>query len=155
MTESIDQDAAHRFFAASFFNRAWELLDKGDRTSAEAETMIDLAHASRLHWRHRDDRSPVTESVSAWQLSRAYSVADRPHEALRHGTEALDIAVEGKAGAFYAAYGHEAVARAAVALGDGDTSEMHLVAARDLLSAIDSPDEREALAADLDSIVSR
>ena len=152
MTESIDQKAAHRFFAATFFNRAWELLDKGDRTSAEAETMIDLAHASRLHWRHRDDRSPGTESVSAWQLSRVYSVVDMPHEALRHGTEALDIAVEGNAGAFHTAYGHEAVARAAVALGDVETAEMHLGAARGLLGAIDGTDEREALTSDLDSI---
>jgi len=155
MTEPIDQDAAHRLFAATFFNRAWDLLVKGDRTALEAETMIDLAHASRLHWRHRDDRSPKSESVSAWQLSRVYSAVGRPDEALRHGTEALDIAVEGEAGAFYTAYGHEAVARAAVALGDAATAEMHLVAARDLLSEIDSLVERDALTCDLESISPR
>lgn len=152
MTDSIDHEAAHRYFAASFFNRTWDKLDKGSRSNEDIETMIDLAHASRIHWRCRDDRSPKNESVSAWQLSRVYSVADRPNEALRYGTEALDIARGAEAGAFHTGYGHEAVARAASSLGDVETAHLHLAAARNLLDAIDKPDDRAALASDLDSI---
>ncbi len=116
--------------------------------------MIDLAHASRMHWRQRDDISPKHESISAWQLSRVYSVAGRPDEALRHGVRALEIAMRAGTGAFYVGYGHEAVARAAAALGDSDTAALHLGAARDLLSSISGLDERHTLKSDLDAIVS-
>ncbi|MEN8041938.1 MAG: hypothetical protein ABFR95_10595 [Actinomycetota bacterium] len=152
MVESLDISAAHRHFAAHCFNAAWDILDNDDRTDEETETMIDLAHASRMHWGHRDDQSPKTRSISAWQISRVYAVADRPDEALRYGTEALDIARAGGTSDFYVAYGHEAVARAAAALGDRETSMMHLDAARSLLDGIDDADSRAVLAADLDNI---
>ncbi len=152
MSEPIDQNAAHRYFATKFFNRMWDLLDLKSRSNEDTEIMIDLAHASRTHWRQREDVSPTHESVSAWQLSRVYSVADRPDEALRHGIRALEIARRAETGAFYIGYGHEAVARAAAALGDSDTAVLHLEAARDLLSSISELDERHTLKSDLDAI---
>lgn len=152
MTESLDEPAAHRHFAADCFNGTWAILDQESRTDEEVEVMIDRAHASRLHWRHRDDETPKTRSVSAWQISRVYAVAGRPDEALRYGTDALDIARLGGADEFYVGFGHEAVARAAAALGDGETANLHLAAARELLSSISDADSRSALAADLDSI---
>jgi len=153
MSEPIDQDAAHRYFATEFFNRTWDLLELDSRSDEDIEMMIDIAHASRTHWRQRDDVSPKHESISAWQLSRVYSVADRPDEALRHGVRALEIATRAETGALYVGYGHEAVARAAAALGDSDTAVLHLEAGRDLLSSISGPDERQTLKSDLDAIV--
>lgn len=152
MTDSFDEQAGHKHFAASCFNGTWDLLDQGSRTDEETEVMIDRAHASRLHWRHRDDESPKTQSVSAWQISRVYAVAGRPDEALRYGTNALDIARIGGAGEFYVAYGHEAVARAAASLGDSEAASLHLSAARELLQAISDDERRTAVESDLDSI---
>ena len=154
MAEPIDQDAAHRYFATRYFNSAWDLLDLESRSNEDIEMMIDLAHASRLHWRQRDDVSPKHESIAAWQLSRVYSVANRPDEALLHGIRALEIAMRAGTGAFYVGYGHEAVARAAAALGDSDTAARHLEAAQDLLGSISEIDERHTLKRDLDAIVS-
>lgn len=142
----------HKHFASFCFNETWRLLDKDAPTPEEVETMIDLAHASRMHWRHRPDRTPRTDSVSAWLLSRVYSAVGRPNEALRYGMEALDIAHAGDIGDFYVGFGHEAVARAAAALGDTDIARSHIEATRDLLDAIDEPANRAALAADLSTI---
>lgn len=152
MTEAVDEDSAHRYFAAEFFNATRNMLSRETRSREDIETMIDLAHASRMHWRQRDDRSPRNESISAWQLSRVYSVVDRPEEALRYGIQALDIARGAETGAFYVGYGHEAVARAASALGDPETANLHIEAARSILSSISGPDERHALRSDLDEI---
>jgi hypothetical protein len=152
MTDSIDQGAAHRFFSADFFSRTCDLLVQRDRSDADIEMMIGLAHASRVHWRHRDDWSPKNQTIGAWQLSRVYSIAGRPDEALRYGTESLDIARGTGAGAFYVGYGHEAVARAAATLGDSEAAGLHLAAARNLLNTIEEPEDRAALASDLDSI---
>jgi len=152
MTDSFDEQAGHKYFAASCFNGAWDILDQESRTDEEVEEMIDCAHASRMHWRHRDDQTPKTRSISAWQISRVYAVAGRPDEALRYGTEALDIARLGSAGEFYIAYGHEAVARAAASLEDSETARLHIEAARELLPSIPEGDSRNALSADLDAI---
>ncbi len=155
MTDSFDAQSGHRYFASHCFNATWDILDKEVRTAEDTETMIDLAHASRLHWRYRDDQSGKTRSVGSWQVSRVYAVAGRPDEALRYGTDALDIARSDGVPEFYIAYGHEAVARAAAALGDSETSRLHLDAARTLLESIDDADSRDALAADLDEIESQ
>ncbi len=152
MPELFDLDAAHRHFAADFFNRTWSLMDSDSRGDEDTEVMIDLAHASRLHWRHREDRSAKSMTVGAWQLSRVYSIAGRPNEALRYATESLEIARGEDVGAFYVAYGHEAVARAAALLGDSDTARLHLRAGQALLEEIEKPDNSAAVAADLDSI---
>jgi len=40
----------HRQLAVDLFNHTWELLDKSERTQAEADEMIHAAHASRYHW---------------------------------------------------------------------------------------------------------
>lgn len=152
MTDTFDAKAGHEYFAAYCFNATWELLDKESRTDEETEAMIDLAHASRSHWRERDDQSPKTLSIGAWQISRVYAVADRPDEALRYGTEALEIARSEGLGDFYIGYGHEAVARAASAMGDSETAGLHIEAARNLLGSIADGGSRDALAADLDSV---
>lgn len=152
MPESFDLDAAHRHFSADFFNQTWTLLDTDVHSEEDIEVMVDLAHASRLHWRQRRDKSPRSMTIGAWQLSRVYSIAGRPNEALRYATESLDIARGEAVGAFYEAYGHEAVARAAASLGDSDTARLHIRAARGFLDAIEQSGDRAAVAADLASI---
>ncbi len=45
----FDAAPAHRYFAASCFNKVWELIDRRGRTPADNEEMIRLAHASIWH----------------------------------------------------------------------------------------------------------
>jgi hypothetical protein len=53
----FDATKAHRHFSADCFNKAWELIERTDRTSAEDEQMIRLSHASlaRRGWRALTD----------------------------------------------------------------------------------------------------
>jgi len=51
----FDLMAAHRHFSAWCFNRAWDLIEKPDRTEAEVRLMTALSHASIFHWISRPD----------------------------------------------------------------------------------------------------
>jgi len=52
MKQPSSQEIAQwdRWFAARCNNEAWTLAEKDDRTLAEGEEMLHLAHASALHW---------------------------------------------------------------------------------------------------------
>lgn len=149
-TPDFDVDAAHRFFSAECFNRAWDLLDKAERTAAEVEDMIHLAHASMWHWCQRPDQQQRNLTVGYWQLSRVYAVAGDPAPAAGYGRLSLE-ASRGQ-GAFLTAYAHEALARAAAVGRDRATMEGHLAEARALLPQVTDPEERGPLQADLNSI---
>ncbi len=147
----FDVGAAHRFFSGDCFNRAWDLLDKPDRTPAEAEEMIHLAHASMWHWSQRPDCQPRNLAVGYWQLSRVYAVNREAPQAAMYGVHSLEASRD--QGPFLTAYAHEALARAAAVAGDRATMERHLTEARALLSQVTDPEERGLLEADLGSTV--
>lgn len=42
----VDVAAAHRYFSVECFNRAWDLIDKPDRTELDDEEMVRLSLAS-------------------------------------------------------------------------------------------------------------
>ncbi|MHC5009417.1 MAG: hypothetical protein ACYTG6_00525 [Planctomycetota bacterium] len=144
--------AAHKFFSAKCFNEAWTLIEKADRTAEETEAMIDLAHASRHHWRHREDLQPLSQSISEWQLSRVYAVAGKPKAALRYARRCIDISEAADLPPFYRAYAHEAMARAASLTGDAEMCREHLELARGQAEAETDADNRKALEDDLATV---
>jgi gamma-glutamyl:cysteine ligase YbdK (ATP-grasp superfamily) len=151
-TPDFDVDAAHRFFSAECFNRAWDLIDKAEHTPEEAERMIHLAHASVWHWSQRPDCQPRNLAVGYWQLSRVYAVSRDAARAAAYGRRSLE-ASRGQA-PFLTAYAHEALARAAAVAGDRATMARHLAEARALLPQVTDPQEKGLLEADLDTISS-
>ena len=70
----LDHQAAHKYFSAHCFNRAWDLIDKTDRTPGEDEEMIRLSLASQYHWSQREDANSKTASIGFWQTSRIYAL---------------------------------------------------------------------------------
>ena len=81
--------AVHRQLAVDLFNDTWTLLDKADRSAAEAELMVHTAHGSAYHWRQVGQ--PLNFERSDWQLSRVYAVLNRPGPALHHAHRCLEI----------------------------------------------------------------
>jgi len=144
----------HRAFSTSLFNQVWELLDREDRTDEESERMIDTAHASRYHWRMRDDAEPRNLAISAWQLSRVYAEAGLAEQAGRCGRESLELCTANGLGAFLTGYAHEALARAAVISGNPEEAERNLVMAGDLAAVVEDQEERAILLGDLDEVAS-
>lgn len=146
----FDVAAAHRFFSASCFNQAWDFIDKSDRTPAETDDMLQLAHASAWHWRQRPDCTNDKLSTSYWQLSRVYALAGESQRATRYGKLALE-ASQGEA-PFLTAYGYEALARAAAVAGDRALAAKHLEDVKRFLSQVTDEQERKLLQKDIDSI---
>lgn len=112
MTSPPDFDlaAAHRFFAADCFNRAWALMDLDQRTSEQERLMVALNQASIYHWLQRADCTAQQLSVGHWQASRIQVLLDHADEALRQAEVCLSFSA-GLA-PFYRGYAFEAMARA-------------------------------------------
>jgi len=143
-------ERAHAHFSADCFHRAWELLERADRSRADTHEMIALAHASYWHWSRRPDFEGKRPSVSFWQLSRVYAVAG--HAALAR--EFAERCHEASAGLkpFYQAYACEARARAASVAGDRDARDRFAAEGRRLAADIESHEERAMVLRDLDSL---
>ncbi len=60
---AIDLASANKYFSAECFNRAWELIDKQDRSEADNVNMLALSMASFWHWTQRSDCTNENLSV--------------------------------------------------------------------------------------------
>jgi hypothetical protein len=153
MTDTtFDAARAHRHFAAACFNRAWDYLDLPQRSQKQVEEMLHASHASFWHWLHVPEQTPVNMSIGLWQLARVYAVAGRADDARQWARRCLDLGERERLDPFYRAYAHEALARADLLTGAGESVARHLAAARALLPQIDELDDRKRLAGDLESI---
>jgi hypothetical protein len=146
----MDTAAAHKWFSSDYFNRVWQILDKGNPTAEEGELMISMSHASLAHWRERPDCGPREISVGWWQLSRVYGVLRQAENARHYG--ALSLAAAQDESAFFLGYAHEALARAAKVAGDEAVLQEHLSRAMEFAAQVEDELERQWLEADLASL---
>ena len=151
----VDTPAVHQRFAPACFNRAWELLDKKDRTPAEQEELLVVAHASLWHWLQRPEATQENLAVGHWLVSRVSAVVGCRDSALQHAERSLERSRN--LSPFSVAYAYEALARAGAMPNSSDN--IASVAARDalhralsLLPRIEDPEERGLLKADLDAL---
>jgi hypothetical protein len=143
----FDLAEAHRFFAADCFNRAWDLIEKPDRTPEDDRTMAALSRASIYHWSQRPDCTDRNRSVGYWQASRIQSLIGNGREALRLSEICLSYSAD--LPPFFIAYAHEALARALVQLDRRDDAGRHLAATREQLPLVKTQEDRDRLNADL------
>jgi len=146
----FDLDAAHRFFAAECFNRAWELIEKPDRTPEEDRLMVALSQASIFHWLQRPDVTARNLSIGYWQASRIQGLVGNPREARRWAEVCLGHSPE--LAPFYRGYAYEALARAAAGEGDVAAAREFLAQAEALASRIQGTDDRRLLERDLQEL---
>lgn len=148
---NIDIAAAHRYFSASLFNSAWDLIDKSERTADEQEQMLLRSIASYFHWTQRPDVDSSKRSIACWQIARVYALQDNGMEAQRWARRAIDEA-EHSADSFLLAYGFEALGRAASIIGDEQLAASSVVIAMEFSQSIADMSQRAALIADLETI---
>lgn len=146
----FDLAAAHKHFAADCFNKAWDLIDKAERTPEEDRLMVALNQASIFHWLNRSDCTSENLSVGFWQASRIQALLGNAAEARRHAETCLSYsqALE----PFYVAYAYEALARAEFVAGKSAKAREHLENARSHAGGIGNKDHQAMLLKDLDSI---
>ncbi len=148
----FDQAAAHKYYSASCFNQAWDLIDKEDRTQEEDEQMIRLSLASHYHWTQRPDYSHTGASIGHWQTSRIYAILGQAENAMRYGQLCLQVSQGEDVGPFFLGYAYEALARAAALAGDRDSAAGYLESARTAADQVKEVDERKMLLDDLKTI---
>ena len=151
---AFDTALLHQKFAAASFNRTWDFIDLKSRSDEEVRQMLDAAHASSWHWRHREDATPQNRSIADWQLSRVHALAGNGAMALDYGNLSLVTATETVL-PFFIGYAYEAIARANWVLGNLDDARAALAAAEEQLQLVTADDEISLLRPDLDDIAAK
>ncbi|HEX4212157.1 MAG TPA: hypothetical protein VIA06_02375 [Candidatus Dormibacteraeota bacterium] len=149
-SEPVLADDDERRLAAQLFNGAWDLMEKGDRTRADDDRMLHMAHAARYHWGQVG--APETLARGEWQCSRVYALLQRPEPCLHHAQRVLDICLEADLADFDLAFAYEALARGhAIA---GEPAKVRLMTERALSASkgISEEEDRRLLLSDLETI---
>jgi hypothetical protein len=151
MSESaVDTSDAHQHFSKHCFNRAWDLIDKPDRTPEDNERMIHLAHAALWHWSERPDCTSKNFSIGYWQLSRIYALVGEGSHSAKYGRICLEITPQDDA--FLLGYAHEALARAEKIQGNIAKAKEHHAEATRLAKSLDDAESQMMLMNDLNNI---
>lgn len=143
----FDLTVAHKHFSAWCFNRAWELVEKPERTEAEDRLMEALSHASIFHWISRPDCTDKNLAVGYWQASRVQALIGNAQEAIRHARTCLGYSTDLEP--FHLGYAYEALARAAGLMNDAANSTAYLDRAESLAEQVPDERDRQLLAGDL------
>jgi DNA-binding transcriptional MerR regulator len=137
-----------RQLAVDLFNGVWRLMETEDRTPAQDDRMLHMAHASRYHWEQVG--TPANLARGEWLCSRVYAVLGRGEPALHHARRVRDICEEHGIGDWDLAFAHEALARAHAVAGDREAAATH--ARRAEAVPVAEPEDRALLAGDLATI---
>lgn len=140
----------HRKSAVDCFNLVWTLMDKKDRTKEEDDKMVHAAHASRFHW--GEIGTPLEFERGEWQISRVYTVVNRPESALYHAMRCLEICRENNIGDWDIAFAYEAMARAHAVAGQKTQCKKYLELANKAGEQIKTKGDKDYLFSELRTI---
>ena len=142
----------HKKLGIEYFNATWDLIDKSDRTEAEAFEMIHAAHASAYHWL-KAGGGALNQARSQWQISRVYAILGMGESALKHGQHSLELCQNNGIGDFDLAFGYEAVARAYAVLGNEQAKAENKTLALAACEKIAKAEDRTYAEGEINSIV--
>jgi hypothetical protein len=154
-TEPTDPSATapldQRRLAIDLFNQVWTLLETEDRSRADDDRMLHMAHASRCLW-ESSGGTPAHLARGEWQCSRVYAVLGRGEPSRHHAQRVLDLCRENGIGDWDLAFAYEAIARARAVSGDAAgaraATELALAAAADIAE----DEDRELVLGDLETV---
>jgi len=152
-TPTFDLETAHRFFSTDCFNRAWDLIEKEDRTLEEDEEMLNLSMASLWHWSQRPDFGAKEKSIGYWQVARILAITGRPEMATVFAQRCLEVTEEADLPVYYLGYAYEALARAAMAGRNRIAAVRYLAQAKAAADQEPNEEDREVLRDDLATII--
>jgi tetratricopeptide (TPR) repeat protein len=147
---TFDLAAAHKYFAADCFNKAWDLIEKPQRTPEEDRLMVALNQASLFHWMNRADCTSENLSVGFWQASRIQALLGKADEARRQAETCLSYS--DSLAPFYVAFAYEALARAEFLAGDSLRASEHLQSAKRHAGNVENKNHQAMLLKDLNSL---
>ncbi len=147
---SAAEPETQRKLAAELFNYTWTLIEKQDRTPEETEQMLNASHTSRFFWGLVGNT--VNHARGEWQLSRVYSLAGLPTEAIRHAELCFALTEEHGHGDFDLACAYEALARAHAVAGERDVATRYEALGREAAARIEDEEDRELVLGDLSTL---
>jgi DNA-binding transcriptional MerR regulator len=152
-TDALDTETHHRL-GKDLFNHTWTLIEKADRTPAEADEMLYAVHASAWHW-SRAGGTLANAARGEWQISRVYSTLGWGDPAVRHARRCLELAeAAAKAGVaddWDVPAALEGLARAHAVAGDRAAAEATRARARAALEGISDLEDRQLIEQDLET----
>jgi hypothetical protein len=133
----------HRALGVELYNKTWELLEVG----ADADEVVDTAHASSFHWRHAAGATAANRARSHWLCSHVYAVAGRPEPALYHAEQCLSVVLSApdEMAEFDLPSAYEALARAHAVAGNADEARRFIELGRAETAKIADAEDREQL----------
>jgi len=84
-------EEANRYFAIAYNNRIWQLWEKQEITEDEHNEILNLAHASLLHWSKSPDCKKVNLQRGEYMIAMAYCLAGRKEQALYYAERCRKI----------------------------------------------------------------
>jgi hypothetical protein len=140
-----------RQIGVSLFNRVWTYLEMPERTRAQDDLMLHMAHASRYHWEESGLGGPENTARGEWQVSRVYAVLGRGEPAVYHARRCLEINEANPSGRedWDLGSAYEALARAYGVAGERAASDEWRVRATAELERIADAEDRHVLEQDL------
>ena len=130
----------HRKTAVACFNKAWDLLDKKERSREEDLQMLHEAHTSRYHWGHIGNAHNF--AIGDWQISRAYAALQQAAPALLFAKSSLELCQKnGLKDLLPSAY--EGMARAYVTATNTSEAKRYIELARKELELIGDEEDRK------------
>jgi hypothetical protein len=148
----FDLQAAHKYFSAECFNRAWDYIDKPGRKTSEGDKMLQLSMASLWHWTQREGHTPTNLSVGYWQVSRVFALLRQADQARHYGQLCLEASQKEGVEPFYLGYAYEALARAELVADNLDEMEKYLIQAHQVATSLTKAEEKKLLLKDLATI---
>jgi len=130
----------HRKTAVACFNKAWDFLDKKERSREEDLEMLHEAHTSRYHWGHIGNAHNF--AVGDWQISRIYAALKQPGLALLFAKASLELCEKnGLKDLLLSAY--EGMSRAYATANDTGEARRYLEMARRQLELVKDKEDRK------------
>jgi hypothetical protein len=148
----FDLQAAHKYFSAHCFNRAWDYIDMAERKPDEETAMLQLSLASLWHWTQREDITFTNLSIGYWQVSRVFALLRQAENARIYAKLCLQAAQEEGVEPYYSGMANEALARAEFIAGDRDAMQGYLDQARQIADSLSDREEKEMMLKDLATI---
>lgn len=136
----VEERDLHRWFGVQLNNGTWNAIDAGeigpDSPLPERETVLYGAYAGAYHWRQVPE--PATTARGEHLIARTAILTGFYELARSHAARCLELleASPDEAEDWDWAFAHEAIARAAAALGDEPTTHEHHATASRLGAAI-------------------
>lgn len=127
-------------FAVVCNNRAWQLVEKAERTPSEVHEMLHAAHASAWHWARVG--TALNEARANLLLGLAHALASEGPLALRYAMSAFNYFNEHEAPDWEQAFAHASLAAAAKAAGNPELHREHYAEAQRLGEAIADSEDR-------------